>query len=111
MSFKVVVHKDPLRFDTTDLLIVEYGSTPGERVFYGPMETFKPASRHAEIPPTLRIEDERMDALLQAIVDAAWERGLRPREIADQRSQVTAMTDHLNDLRRIAFKTLKIGDD
>lgn len=62
------------------------------------------------LEPTLECDPEEMDSLLQAFSDLAWERGIRPRQIEDQRNQVKAMEDHLSDLRRVSYKLLKIGE-
>ncbi len=108
MTWKVIVHKDHARWETTDLMIVELDGQNAERRAYLPMTSEKITSRHAVMQPTLRIDDDSMAELLQAFADAAWEHGIRPRQIEDQRSQVIAMESHLADLRRIAFKALKI---
>jgi len=40
--------------------------------------------------------------MLQAIVGAAWQAGIRPAQLTEEVSEVTAMRYHLEDLRRLA---------
>lgn len=42
--------------------------------------------------------------LLQAIVTAAWEAGIRPAGYGDVRESITATKAHLDDMRKLAFK-------
>lgn len=42
-------------------------------------------------------------AMLQAIVDAAWESGVRPRQLALERRESAAQRYHLEDLRALVF--------
>lgn len=44
------------------------------------------------------------DAVLQALLDHAWELGLRPRGFFDTTNQVAAMQAHMADLRALVFK-------
>ena len=47
--------------------------------------------------------------LIQAILDAAWEGGMRPRGFSDIKNETAALREHLSDLKTIAFHQLKIG--
>lgn len=58
--------------------------------------------------PSIELSDGEDDQFLQAFMDAAWEIGIRPTALEDQRNQVAAMGEHLADLRRVSFKLLKI---
>lgn len=41
---------------------------------------------------------------LQAMMDLAWERGLRPAQLEDQRNELKAVRDHLGDMRILAMR-------
>lgn len=57
-----------------------------------------------------RIEDADVDlmrdmdgqAFLQAMLEAAWEIGLRPKDFADHKNELTAVRYHLEDMRMLA---------
>ena len=59
---------------------------------------------------TIPSETGATQRLIQAIVDAAWEFGVRPTGYVDERAQVKEMTQHIDDLREV-FRGLlpKIG--
>lgn len=46
--------------------------------------------------------------LIQSIMDKAWEAGYRPRQHTATQNEVSAIKGHLEDMRAIAFKRLKI---
>lgn len=70
--------------------------------------TFKAMPAHSFVP----IDDATMDdskaggpsvaSFLQAMADAAWDVGIRPRQVADHSSELKAVRDHLQDMRRLA---------
>jgi len=39
---------------------------------------------------------------LQAVVDAAWEVGIKPKQLEDQKNELSAIRYHLEDMRKIA---------
>ena len=43
-------------------------------------------------------------AFLQAMSDAAWEIGIKPKQIADHSSELKATKYHLEDMRKLALK-------
>lgn len=57
----------------------------------------------AEIFP---VEDKQdgVTSLLQAMIDAAWEAGFRPRGHEDHNSELTATRYHLEDMRTLALR-------
>jgi hypothetical protein len=63
-----------------------------------------------ELPPAVPImtSDEGLDSFLQVLMDAAWERGIRPKNYEGTASQIGAMKDHLNDMRAIVGKQLGV---
>lgn len=44
-------------------------------------------------------------SFLQAMMDAAWEIGLRPAQAKDQTDELKAVRYHLEDMRALALKT------
>lgn len=50
----------------------------------------------------------RADALIQGIVNKAWDAGFRPAGYADVKNETTAIRAHLDDVRTIAFHKLGI---
>ena len=59
-----------------------------------------------EVPPAdavALIGDLDVTAFLQAMMDAAWDAGLRPSRAQDERH----MKAHLEDMRRFAFHVIK----
>jgi hypothetical protein len=63
-----------------------------------------------ETPTLSESREEQEDGMgdvtgfLQAVLEAAWQGGLRPRGFKDTTDQVAALQDHLKDMRRIALK-------
>lgn len=58
------------------------------------------------LPPDTLVENPTIDdggALLQAMLDHAWEIGLRPRGFSDVPLQTAALKEHLNDMRALVF--------
>ena len=51
----------------------------------------------------------RSSDLVQSIVDAAWEKGIRPRGFSDVKNETTAIKSHLEDMKTVAFHLLKIN--
>ena len=46
--------------------------------------------------------------ILQALVDAAFEYGIVPRHLEDQRSELKATEEHLQDMRKLTFSILEV---
>lgn len=63
----------------------------------------------AEEPPRAFLEGHATPAgdevgdFLQAMLDAAWELGLRPAGYADHKNELAAVRDHLKDMRFLAL--------
>lgn len=51
-------------------------------------------------------EHNSIDALLQAIMDCAWQRGLRPKKFDPSAGELAAVKAHLDDMRKLAHMTL-----
>ncbi len=56
-------------------------------------------------PMPLAYPPEHTRELVQAIMDAAWEVGMRPVGYEDERSSVKRIENHLEDMRRLVFNT------
>jgi hypothetical protein len=46
--------------------------------------------------------------IVQAILNEAWEQGMRPIGFTDIKNETTALKMHIEDFRKIIFKTLNI---
>lgn len=53
--------------------------------------------------PMLEMPDEDARAFLQAMMEAAWELGLKPRNIGPMENELVATKYHLEDMRKIAL--------
>lgn len=69
---------------------------------------FEPEEEGVRFEPTLSFK-YRDDPRLQQFMDSLWNCGVRPTEIGTA-GQLAATQNHLNDMRTIAFKFLKIGE-
>lgn len=59
---------------------------------------------YGQVPPGERsiVRPEQAEELLQAMMDAAWQIGLRPTGVADPTNELTAVRYHLEDMRQLA---------
>ena len=57
------------------------------------------------------VESRSLHALLQAIMDCAWKRGLRPSKFDPSAGELAAVQAHLADMRRIALDAGKTVPD
>lgn len=48
-------------------------------------------------------EHNSIDALLQAVMDCAWKRGLRPKKFDPSAGELAAVKAHLEDMRRLTY--------
>lgn len=65
---------------------------------------FAPLAEGEYAPPAIEFSNESA----QQLMDELWACGIRPADGAGSAGQAAAMQSHLNDLRAIAFKTLRI---
>ncbi|RUV65834.1 hypothetical protein EOA64_00380 [Mesorhizobium sp. M1A.F.Ca.IN.022.02.1.1] len=99
-TWKVRAHHNPMQ-DAFDVLI-ECGDA-----------TVLPFSltirdRSAPVIPTFSADEtQEGEAFLRAVLNAAWDAGLRPDGYLDTRESMGATNAHLQDMRAIAFH--KIG--
>jgi hypothetical protein len=96
-------------FGSTHLL-VSARRPDGVRVSVLPLQ-FKTVDFGAVSEPVLsETHEERADNLgdvtnyLQAIVNAAWEHGIKPEAMKDHRGELGATKAHLEDMRALVFK-------
>ena len=62
--------------------------------------------RYAPCDPTLQISNDQA----QTLMDDLWSSGLRPTEGSGSAGSLRATENHLNDMRKIAFKGLKMEE-
>lgn len=105
MTWKVFVEHQPWKHFATRLHVVR--EAPGGLRQYI-RTTFETYQEGAEIigfdgllgavpgPP------DEVREFLQAMSDAAWEMGIKPKQIEDNRNELKAVKDHLEDMRFLA---------
>jgi len=105
MTWKVFTKSNPW----DDGLIVAASETMpnGSRAFIKPpltMESFDDRGRHGFIADEEVNLFPRSDgrAFMQAMLDAAWDMGLRPASYADYTNELKAVRYHLEDMRKLA---------
>jgi hypothetical protein len=71
---------------------------------YVDLPTLRPLIEGQEIPPALNLSESEA----QQLCDALWEAGIRPTNGAGSTGQLAATQDHLADMKKIVFHTLKL---
>lgn len=104
MGWRIFVQDEPWAMRSSLYIADDRG---GVRSVVKPW-TLEVHNRAAAMEASAKFDEGEVDELLQAFSDLAWERGIRPTQIEDQRNQVKAMEGHLGDLRKVSFKLLKI---
>lgn len=99
---KAHLEKCPISYGSK-LRIIRYpnGPGPGSAMAFSITEDYE-VSPGTEIPwacPMNVASD-----LVQAIMDAGWEAGIRPLGHADESSAIRRVEDHLADMRRLVFE-------
>ncbi len=49
-------------------------------------------------------QPDRVESFLQALVNAAWDHGIKPVQMQDHSNELKAVRDHLSDMRSMAMK-------
>jgi hypothetical protein len=120
MEIKTFVQYD-LASDSQQLFlwvtIPQYPNGPAGGSYYAEPIRFTHRLRGSSEPPTPFLGASRIDVddglapsasdFLQAIMDAGWEQGIRPRKFKDHTNELTAVRYHLEDMRALAFETAK----
>jgi hypothetical protein len=81
----------------------------GHRAFLQPLQ-FKAFAPNIMVPReeafaiTDDFGDENVKPFLQAMMNAAWDLGLRPTQAKDQTGELAALRLHLEDMRTLALK-------
>lgn len=93
---------DP-RYDDFDLWVREKRFN-GE-TFNLKIETIKSSELGFEAEPFISAHNPNFtpNEFVQAILDTAWENGMRPKGFKDTLNEVTALKEHLADMRRLTF--------
>jgi hypothetical protein len=81
------------RGTTTTILPLTFGIEPAENASI------------ARTPVMYEGKTREAKAILQALVDLAWELGIRPAEMADYQRANDAQRRHLEDMRALTFKS------
>lgn len=60
----------------------------------------------AMLPPDcfLTLDEHECRAFMQAVTDAAWSFGIRPKDQRDDKPVLDALKYHLEDMRKLVFK-------
>lgn len=101
---------------TTDwggtVLLVSARRPDGVRVVLAPLQFTESKNLGEAYPPALHeTREERLDGIgdvtgfLQAMVNAAWDAGIRPEVMKDRAGELGATKAHLEDLRTLVFKS------
>lgn len=90
-------------FDNYELWIIEK-RFDGSRYYMG-MQTIEMSIGGLEAKPFIPPYNPNFEAseFAQAILDAAWEVGMRPKGFTDIQNETTAIKEHLGDMRRLVF--------
>lgn len=94
--------------DVRDLYIIKIHQGDGgpQRYIAKPLELqLVPAGQIVDEPTMREFGSEGsgdVTGYLQAAMDAAWEAGLRPKGLEDQRNELKAVRYHLEDMRTLA---------
>ena len=67
--------------------------------------------RSFEKPSTSPLSRERGETILQVLMDDLWNCGVRPTEARGSAGQLSAVNDHLKDMKKIAGKFLEVKLD
>jgi hypothetical protein len=100
-----VAHEDSSDYglDRT-LVIARVDGVTGDRSFVQPLSFTEVAQGISPPPDAIALRGKHeVTAFLQAVMDAAYEAGLRPSRAQDERH----LKAHLEDMRRFAFHTIK----
>lgn len=98
------------------LLIKEGGGISGDQLAYvvGPLvlKTLQPGDSFPREEVTMRFVgmgalSGELNDFLRAFADAAWERGIKPRALEDQKNELVATKRHLEDMRSLVWKEKK----
>jgi hypothetical protein len=86
------------------LMIVRDDPMGNGRGFVLPLQLFKVEDGLAEYDgqPSYEGRGDDVTGFLQAALEAAWDRGLRPTGFADFKNEIAAVRYHLEDMRKLA---------
>jgi len=100
-----------LKVTSTGFIDQRYALTIGRKWFdagewYGEVAslTYAPIKEYTVPPPTITMSKQEA----QVLMDSLWDSGIRPTEGAGSAGSLAATQKHLQDMRKIVFKQLKI---
>jgi hypothetical protein len=102
-TWAAIIERDVLAGE--DFLLIQRDDGHGNQCVVAPLTLLDHIPGRAE-QPTLSGPGNDVQGLLQALLDAAWARGMRPRG-HEGPDELKAVTRHLEDMRAMAFA--KIG--
>lgn len=102
-DWRAIIERDVLSDE--EFLLVEHIDCPGGTVMSVAPLVMVPRERGTAVEPTMAAVSGDLDGLLQAILDAAWARGMRPKGFEGPQ-ELKAVNRHLEDMRRLAFHAI-----
>jgi hypothetical protein len=95
--------------DEIELAVMHVG--PDGRRYHLPKVGWKEHQPGQAIEPLIAADAIGPDGseVLQAIMNALWEHGLRPTGFGDIKNETAAIRGHLDDMRALAFGALKMS--
>ncbi len=99
MSWKCYIH-DEFMTDRRKVAMVNE-SADGRESYISSME-IKDIPDGEPLTPFIDLRRHQTDDMLQAIIDAAWEHGIKPRQLEDASNELKATKYHLEDMRKLA---------
>jgi hypothetical protein len=103
-SWQALVERDVLVGE--DFLLITHRDGTGQEMVVPPLKLV-PRDRGTPVEPTISADACHLTDLLQALLDAAWAKGLRPRGYEGPQ-ETKAIMRHLEDMRAMAFAKMEI---
>lgn len=90
-------------YDSFSLWITD--KRPNGELYFLKIETIQSNLAGANAQPFIAVDNPVFESreFCQAIMDAAWEEGIRPKGFRDIKNETTALKSHLDDMRRLVF--------
>lgn len=92
-----------MAYDNNDLFIFLRNSHSFDKQYLS-NATVITVNRDKPIEPFVRDETFPVKPFMQAIMNEAWEHGMRPTGFKDVQNETVAIRYHLEDMRKLAFK-------
>jgi len=99
MTWKCYI-RDEFATDRRDVALVQDG-IDGRTTYVTNIE-LKNVDQGEVISPFVSMRKHETNGILQAIVDEAWQAGIKPRQLEDATNELKATKFHLEDMRLLA---------